>query len=108
LPYLERYKSPRFFASEVTQIVPPEAPLFIYADSMHDFNYYLQRTVIPILRSSSAVDSLIASGQDAYVPVKERDLNRLPRLPREWIVLPSHDGGGTVWQLLELGSAPPK
>src|SRR5207344_2992077 len=42
-PYLETYKSPRPFAREIARLVPPSAPLYIFADTMHDFNYYVER-----------------------------------------------------------------
>jgi 4-amino-4-deoxy-L-arabinose transferase-like glycosyltransferase len=103
-PYLERFKSPRLFSEEVKKLVSPATPLFIYADTMHDFNYYLEREVIPILRSPPEVDALLARGRHGYMLVKERDLKRVPALALERVVLSSDDSDRTTWHLLELKS----
>lgn len=103
-PYLERFKSPRFFSQEVKKLVSPASPLFVYADTMNDFNYYLEREVIPVLRSPAEFDALLTRGQDGYILVKERDLKRVPSLARERIVLTSDDAGTTTWYLLALTS----
>jgi hypothetical protein len=100
-PYLERFKSPRIFSLEVNKIVPARTPLYIYADTMNDFNYYLKREVIPILSSPAAVDALLAREQNGYMLIKERDLKRVPSLSREWIVASDADGTST-WYLIEL------
>src|SRR5438270_281447 len=62
MPYLENFKSPRPFAQKVMGIVPPTAPIYIYADTMNDFNYYTGREVIPVLPAASAVDAWLARG----------------------------------------------
>jgi hypothetical protein len=63
LPYLETFKSPRPFALEINRFVPATAPLYIYADTMHDFNYYAGREKIPVVHSLSAVKNLLAAPQ---------------------------------------------
>jgi len=100
-PYLERFKSPRHFALQVRKLVPVAAPLYIYADTMNDFNYYLERAVIPILSSPEAVDALLARKQNGYMLVKERDLKRVPSLSREWIIASDADSTST-WYLIAL------
>ena len=49
-PYVEQFKSRRSFAVEINQLVPRNLPLYIYADTMNDFNFYLERVVMPVLR----------------------------------------------------------
>ena len=100
-PYLEQFKSHRRFSKEIKKIVPPTAPLFVYADSMNDFNYYTEREAIPILSSPLHVDKLIGASDGGYILVKERDLKRLPQISREWIVA-SETLGSTTWSLAEF------
>lgn len=101
MPYLETFKSPRPFARKVTSIAPPESPVYVYADTMNDFNYYMGREVIPVLRAPHAVDALLACQQSGYLLIKERDLRRLPQLSRQWIV--TSDARTTaVWHLVEI------
>ena len=54
-PYVERFKSRRFFSMEVQRIVPPDATVYVFDDDMNDFNYYMRREVMPVLRSRAAV-----------------------------------------------------
>jgi len=101
MPYLENFKSPRPFAQKVMGIVPPTAPIYIYADTMNDFNYYTGREVIPVLPAASAVDAWLARGQGGYLLVKDRDLRRLTQLPREWSVA-ADKRGTTTWHLIGM------
>lgn len=101
-PYLERFKSPRIFAAMVEATVSPGAPLFIYADAMHDFNYYLEREAIAILLSPAEADALIARREHGYIMITERNLRRVPSLSREWIRASGVDEGNSTWHLLEL------
>ncbi len=101
MPYLETFKSPRPFSRQVAKIVTAATPLYIYADTMNDFNYYMAREVIPVLPTPTAVDALLARRQGGYLLVKERDLRRVTQLPRQWIVA-SEEKGNTTWHLIEL------
>ena len=103
-PYLEPFKSPRPFAREIVQLVPPSAPLYIFADTMHDFNYYAEREVIPVLSSASAVESVLTRIQPGFLLVRERELAKLPMLPRSWVIARDRKGR-TPWHLLRLNSA---
>jgi 4-amino-4-deoxy-L-arabinose transferase-like glycosyltransferase len=105
MPYLENFKSPRPFARQVARMVTVATPLYIYADTMDDFNYYMGRELIPVLPTPAAVDALLARRQDGYLLVKERDLRRLAMLPRRWIVV-SDENGSTTWHLLRLQTRP--
>lgn len=99
-PYLERFKSHRAFAYEIKKIVPPTAPLFVYADTMNDFNYYTGRLSIPVISSPRQLDALVG-GAGGYILVKERDLGALPHLSREWIVA-SESLGSATWHLIKF------
>jgi 4-amino-4-deoxy-L-arabinose transferase-like glycosyltransferase len=102
MPYLEIFKSPRLFAQRINQIVPAAAPVYVYADTMNDFNFYTQREVMPVLTSPPALAALLARSERAYLLVKERDLRRLPRLSRGWIIA-SEARSSTTWHLLQIG-----
>jgi 4-amino-4-deoxy-L-arabinose transferase-like glycosyltransferase len=99
LPYLETFKSPRPFALEINRFVPATVPLYIYADTMHDFNYYAEREKIPVLNSPSALENLLTAAQPGFLLVKERDLGRLPMLPRSWVIA-SDRKGRMPWHLV--------
>jgi len=43
LPVINEFKSPRLFAAAVRKVVHAERRIYIYADTMHDFNFYLKR-----------------------------------------------------------------
>jgi len=101
MPYLERFKSPRGFANQVEKIVPPAMPVYIYADTMNDFNYYMGRETIPVMANPSALDRVLLSEAQGYLIIKERDLDRLPQLPREWIVV-SETETSAMWHLVRL------
>ena len=101
MPYLENFKSPRLFSQQVNQIVPATLPVYVYADTMNDFNFYMGREIMPILSTPLAVDALLARGQPGYLLIKERDLRRLPKLPRKWIIT-SEARSGTPWHLVEI------
>ena len=102
-PYIEPFKSRRFFSLEVNRIVPPTATLYVYADTMNDFNYYTEREAIPVLKSPGEVEKLLAAGKDDYLLIKERDLQRNASIPREKILAPDAVGS-TIWYLVALGA----
>jgi hypothetical protein len=101
MPYLESFKSPRWFSNQVRKVLPPGTPVYIYADTMNDFNYYMGREIIPVVPNASAVDRLLKTKQDSYLIIKDRDHTRLPQLPREWVVT-SEANGNAVWHLVQL------
>lgn len=103
MPYLENVKSPRMFAARVSEIVPHAATIYIYADTMNDFNFYMQREVMPVLAVPAALDALLARGERVYLLVKERDLRRLPQLSRGWIVA-SERKSSAPWHLLAIAA----
>jgi 4-amino-4-deoxy-L-arabinose transferase-like glycosyltransferase len=101
MPYLESFKSPKMFARKVVSIVPSGASIFVYADTMNDFNYYMDRGVIPVLPTRKDVDALLARQQEWYLLVKDRDLKRLAQLHREWIVA-SDERFSASWYLVKV------
>jgi 4-amino-4-deoxy-L-arabinose transferase-like glycosyltransferase len=106
-PYIEPFKSRRFFSMAVKEIVPATATLYVYADTMNDFNYYTEREVIPVVVSRDKLGNLLAAGEDNYALIKERDLKRIELIPREKIVA-SETVGSTSWYLVALGNAAAK
>lgn len=104
-PYLEQFKSRRPFALEIKQIVPETTPLYIYADTMHDFNFYVARDVVPVLSSPTDVEKVAAGAQTSYTLIKDRDFKRLKNIPLQWIVL-SDSAGSSTWHLVELKAGP--
>ena len=106
-PYIEPFKSRRFFSIEVKRIVPATATLYVYADTMNDFNYYTARETIPVLKSPDEVGKLLAAGKADYLLIKERDLKRIASIPRETI-LATDAVGSTIWYLVALENAAAK
>ena len=102
-PYLEQFKSDRLFSQEIQRLVPASAPLYVYADSMNDFNYYTGREVIPVLKTPRVVARLHEAPQASYLLIKERDLKRLP-LTEPVTMLARESRGNSTWYLLEFGN----
>ena len=100
-PYLENFKSPRTFALEIKRLVPVTVPLYIYADTMHNFNYYAEREVIPVLTSPAALEKLLRTSQSGFLLVRERDFARLPMLSRSWVIA-SDRKAAMPWHLVEF------
>jgi hypothetical protein len=101
LPYLNQFKSPLPFSVEVNRIVPRAAPLYIYADTMNDFNFYTEREVIPVLSSPGDLADVLRQTEDSYLLIKDRDLKRLP-MPGLGEVVARASVGSTVWNLVSL------
>ena len=104
-PYVESFKSRRFFSTEVRRIVPAAATVYIYEDEMNNFNYYTQREVIPVLESRAAVEKLLHEGSDAYLLIKNEDLKMLGVIVPERIRI-TGGVGDTLWNLVALGKSP--
>jgi 4-amino-4-deoxy-L-arabinose transferase-like glycosyltransferase len=104
-PYVERYKSYRPFALEINRIVPVTAKIYIYADTMNDFNYYTGREVMPLLRSPAEVKELLAAESGAYLLVRDRDLKYLDVITPAQIVK-KKPSGDAEWNLVALSASP--
>ena len=59
--------------------MPLKEPLYIFADTMNDFNFYTQREVIPVLQSEAEVQTLSRAG-GVYLLVRGRDLPKMDLL----------------------------
>jgi 4-amino-4-deoxy-L-arabinose transferase-like glycosyltransferase len=104
LPYVDRYKSPRPLSLAVNRIVSPGAPLYVYADTMNDYNFYMKREVIPIIPARRGGEELLRA-EPGFLLIRERDFERL-RLSLEGNILLEQPVGGENWYLLALpGSA---
>lgn len=101
LPYVNRFKSRRPFSLRVEKIVPATAPLYVYADNMHDFNFYLQREIIPVLSSPGDVAEVLRQPTRGYLLIADRELNKLSMFgPKEVVITDSV--GSTTWNLIAL------
>ena len=100
-PYLEQFKSHRQFSLQIKQVISPTAPLYIFADSMNDFNFYTGREKIPVLTAATQIEALRLDAEKSYLLVKERDLRKLPDFPAGSIIA-STSIGSTIWRLVEL------
>jgi hypothetical protein len=100
-PYLENFKSVRPFSQEVKRIVPSAMPLYVYADTMNDFNYYLEREVVPVVRSGAEVENLLTQPHGSYILIKNKDLNKLKKIPRRRVIA-TESLGSTTWNLIAL------
>ena len=100
-PYVEGFKSDRPFSQAIKRLVPSSAPLYVYADTTSDFNYYSEREVIPVLRSSLQVEKILGLSENSYLLIKDRDLKRVPMIPAEWMVA-SDSSGSRTWYLMEF------
>jgi len=101
LPFVNRYKSPNPFALKVKGVVPSIQPLYIYADTMNDFNFYMEREVIPVLSSKAELENVVAQMKTAYVLIRERDLKKLEIAERAAIVAEDRVGD-KKWHLVQL------
>jgi hypothetical protein len=104
-PYVEQFKSRRSFPLEINKRVPSNASVYIYADTMNDFNFYLERAVMPVLSTSVDVEKLLSGSQTSYILIKDRDLTNLKMIAPGQIVL-SNGAGSTTWNLIELRARP--
>lgn len=101
LPFIDQYKSPRPFALLVKKSVPSNEPLYIYADTMNDFNFYTEREAIPVVSSESALEGMIAQGKTAYMLIRDGDLKKLS-LKANAAVLAMDRIGDKQWVLMKL------
>jgi len=103
LPYVDQFKSRRLFSLEVKKIVPATAPLYVYADSMHDFNFYTERKIIAVLSSRGEVAEVFRQPGDRYILIKAPDLKTLNMFGPEQVVV-TQSVGSTTWNLVAFGA----
>jgi 4-amino-4-deoxy-L-arabinose transferase-like glycosyltransferase len=104
LPYLNHFKSPRPFSMQVKRIVPATMPLYIYADTMNDFNFYTEREKIPVLSSPGELKRVREQPTAGFLLIKEHDLKRLSELGRDRVVVQG-SVGSEIWNLITLKAA---
>jgi 4-amino-4-deoxy-L-arabinose transferase-like glycosyltransferase len=102
MPYLDRYKSPRPLSLAINRIASPDTPLYIYADTMNDHNFYMKRDVIPVIPARRGGEQLAAL-QSGFLLIRDRDFDRLDRSLKGNILL-EQPVGGKNWYLVALGN----
>jgi hypothetical protein len=103
VPFIDQFKSPRPLALKVKSRIPPAAPLFIYADTMNDYNFYMERAVIPVVPSPAELQRLMLQEQSGYILIKQKDFHRSQMIPNDRIVV-KEGAEGRTWYLVALGS----
>jgi 4-amino-4-deoxy-L-arabinose transferase-like glycosyltransferase len=101
LPYMNQFKSRRPFSLQVKKIVPATVPLYVYADGMHDFNFYTKREVIPVLSSPDDVANVLRHPTLSYLLITDRDLKKLSRFDLKEVVM-TDSVGSTTWNLIAV------
>jgi 4-amino-4-deoxy-L-arabinose transferase-like glycosyltransferase len=99
LPYVDQFKSRRPVSLEVKKIVPATAPLYIYDDTMHHFNFYTEREIITVLSSRSEVAEVFRQPGNRYLLIKDADLKTLNMSGREQVMF-TQTIGSTTWNLV--------
>jgi 4-amino-4-deoxy-L-arabinose transferase-like glycosyltransferase len=101
LPYLDRFKSPRPLALAVNARVPPDVPLYIYADTMNDYNFYTGREIIPVVSERARRRAQALPAGPGFLLIRDRDLQKLQPLPDDKVLL-SQSVGGKTWNLVSF------
>jgi 4-amino-4-deoxy-L-arabinose transferase-like glycosyltransferase len=101
LPDVNQFKSRRPFSVEINKIVPAAAPLYIYADTMNDFNFYTEREVISVLSSPGELKKVREQPTAGFLLIKEHDLKRLSEAGRDRVVARG-SVGSEIWNLITL------
>ena len=103
LPYVDKFKSRRSFSMQEKKIVPATAPLYIYDDTMHDFNFYTEREIIPVLSSRGQVLEVFRQPGNRYILINNAALKQLNMFGPEQIVV-TESIGSTTWNLVNFGA----
>jgi 4-amino-4-deoxy-L-arabinose transferase-like glycosyltransferase len=96
-PVVDKEKSPRGLAVKLENIISPADPLYIYADRMNDFNFYLRRERIPVLSGPDELARLKSNGR-VFVLIRDRDAARVwkDRDP-DWEPVLEEEVGSKKW-----------
>jgi len=100
LPLIDQYKSPRAMALLIKKEVPPNDPLYIYMDTMNDFNFYTGRERIPVLFSPAEIKNAGANSMGAHMLIRERDFKKVNQ--EELTVVAEGRVGGKKWYLTKF------
>ena len=101
LPYLDRFKSPRLLALAINAKIPRDVPLYIYADTMNDYNFYTGRDIIPVVSERAGKRAQALPAGAGFLLIRDRDLQRLHLLSGDKVLL-SQSVGGKTWYLVSL------
>lgn len=105
-PFFDRFKSPRPVANEIVRRLPATTPLFIYADTMHDYNFYTGREVIPVIPAGADLAKLRAENSSGYLLIKAKDLRDLGTETKGMIEI-DRRAAGRSWYLMPLKQIAP-
>ena len=101
IPIIDQYKSPRVFAEEIKKHVGQKEPLYVYNDSMNDFNFYLEREAIPLVSTPLDVDRLANENRPVWLLARNAGLvRRVVEKNSGWEVVIRGNTGGKQWFLL--------
>ena len=100
-PFIDRFKSTRPVANEIARRLEVTTPLFIYADTMHDFNFYTRRERILVIPSAAELARLRAENPTGYMLIKAKDLRHLGNEIKDVIEV-DRRAAGRSWYLLPL------
>jgi len=100
LPLIDQYKSPRAMALLIKKEVPPNDPLYIYMDTMNDFNFYTGRERIPVLFSPAEIKNAGANSMGAHMLIRERDFKKVNQ--EELTVVAEGRVGAKRWYLTKF------
>lgn len=107
-PFVDRFKSPRPVVEAIARHAAASTPLFIYADSMHDYNFYAGRELIPVISATGGLDKLRREAGLGFLLVKQKDLRELGEQNQDLIeekIAIDQRAAGRWWYLVPL---PPK
>ena len=102
LPYLDKYKSPRYVGEFVKEHVPESAPVYVFQSTMSDFNYYARRERIPVVASGNALAELVASRPETYLLIHDKDLRQVKELKQTADIVMEQRIGERKWYLIRL------
>jgi hypothetical protein len=105
LPYLDKYKSPRAIGEFVRTHVPESIPVYIFQNTMSDFNYYSRRIDIPVIASEDEIVRISNSSRPAYLLISDKDLKTVKLLQSARDVVIEGRIGEKKWYLIRLPKA---
>lgn len=100
-PYIDRFKSPRPIADELSRRLGRSTPLYLYLDATHDYNFYMARETIPVIKSAAELTALRLQAADGYLLVNDRYLREVGDGRREEVVI-GRRAARRRWYLMPL------
>jgi hypothetical protein len=87
-------------AAEINRLIGAQDKLFVYADSMHDYNFYLEREKIPILSNLADVNAAAAGNDRVYLLIRDRKAVRTINRDPRWEIVMEAETSAKRWYLL--------